>query len=40
MNVLVLAFFDKYMKGIGEIDLVKEAGKYPEIEILANLRTR
>lgn len=40
MNVLVLVFFDKYVKGIGEIDLVKEAGKYPEIEISANLKTR
>jgi hypothetical protein len=40
MNVLVPAFFDKYLKGTGEIDLVKEAGKYPEIEISANLKTR
>jgi len=40
MNVLVPAFFDKYLKGMGEIDLVKEAGKYPEIEISANLKTR
>jgi len=40
MNVLVLVFFDKYMKGMGEIDLIKKAGKYPEIEISANLKTR
>jgi pimeloyl-ACP methyl ester carboxylesterase len=40
MNVLVPAFFDKYVKGTGEIDLVKAAGKYPEIEISANLKTR
>jgi predicted dienelactone hydrolase len=40
MNVLVLAFFDKYVNGIGEIDLIKGAGKYPEIEISTNLKTR
>lgn len=40
MNVLIPAFFDKYLKGTGEIDLVKEAGKFPEIEISANLKTR
>ncbi len=40
MNVLVLAFFDKYVKDLGEIDVVKEAGKYPEIEISVNLKTR
>jgi hypothetical protein len=40
MNVLVPAFFDRYVKGMGEIDLVKKAGKYPEIEISANLKTQ
>ncbi|HEX9903196.1 MAG TPA: hypothetical protein VGB72_10080 [Acidobacteriota bacterium] len=40
MNVIIPAFFDKYVKGMGEIDLVKKAGKYPEIEISANLKTR
>jgi hypothetical protein len=40
MNVIIPAFFDKYVKGMEEIDLVKEAGKYPEIEISANLKTR
>lgn len=36
MNVLALAFFDKYVKQTGEIDLVKAAGRYPEIEIATN----
>lgn len=40
MNVIIPAFFDKYVKGMGEIDLVKAAGKYPEMEISANLKTR
>ena len=40
MNVIIPAFFDKYVKGMGETDLVKKAGKYPEIEISANLKTR
>jgi hypothetical protein len=40
MNVIIPAFFDKYMKGMEEIDLIKKAGKYPEIEISANLKTR
>jgi hypothetical protein len=40
MNVIIPAFFDKYVKGMEEIDLVKEAGKYPEIEISANLKIR
>jgi len=40
MNVLVLAFFDKYVNGMGEIDLAKAAGKYPEIELSANSKTR
>ena len=40
MNVIILAFFDKYLKGMEEIDLVKEAGKFPEIEISANLKNR
>jgi hypothetical protein len=38
--VIIPAFFDKYVKGMGEIDLAKAAGKYPEIEISANLKTR
>ncbi|MCJ7581475.1 MAG: hypothetical protein MUP98_13190 [Candidatus Aminicenantes bacterium] len=40
MNVIIPAFFDKYVKGMEEIDLVKEAGKYQGIEISANLKTR
>jgi pimeloyl-ACP methyl ester carboxylesterase len=40
MNVIIPAFFDKYVKGMGEIDLVKKAGKYPEIEISADLKSR
>jgi len=31
--------FDKYVKGEGEIDVVKEAKKYPEIEISVKLKT-
>jgi dienelactone hydrolase len=37
-NVIVLSFFDKYLKLDKEIDLVKEATKYPEIEISSNLK--
>jgi hypothetical protein len=37
MNVMVLAFFDKYLKEIKDIDLIKEASKYSEIEIVTNI---
>ena len=37
MNVIVLAFFDKYLKDKKEIDLIEQAKKYPEIEIVTNI---
>jgi len=37
MNVIVLAFFDKYLKEKQDIDLIKQAKIYPEIEIMTNL---
>jgi dienelactone hydrolase len=37
MNVIVLAFFDKYLKEKQEIDLIEQAKKYPEIEIATNI---
>ena len=37
MNVLVPAFFDKYLKEKLDIDLVQKAKAYPEIEIVTNL---
>ena len=38
MNVLVTAFFDKYLKEKQEIDLLKIAEKFPEIEIVSNIK--
>jgi hypothetical protein len=32
MNVIVPAFFDKYLKGDADIDLMELAKRYPEIE--------
>ena len=40
MNVLVLAFFDKYLNEGKEIDIIGLAEKYPEIEIAANRKKR
>ena len=37
MNNLVLAFFDKYLKGKKNINIVNKAQSYPEIEISTNL---
>jgi predicted dienelactone hydrolase len=37
MNVIVLAFFDKYLKNKKDIDLIEQAKKYPEIEIVTNI---
>lgn len=37
MNVIVLAFFDKYLKENKDINLIEQAKKYPEIEIAANI---
>jgi len=36
MNVIIPAFFDKYLKGKREIDLIETAKAYPEIEWAAN----
>ena len=36
-NVIIRAFFDKYLKENKEIDLIVEAKKYPEIEIDTNI---
>lgn len=36
MNVIVPAFFDKYLKDDAEIDLIERAKEYPDIEIVAN----
>jgi dienelactone hydrolase len=38
MNVLVTAFFDKYLKEKQDIDLIKEAKEYSEIEIVSNIK--
>lgn len=38
MNVIVLAFFDKYLKDKKDIDLIEQAKKYPEIEIVTNIK--
>lgn len=38
MNVMVLAFFDRYLNGENKIDLIELAKKYPEIEIDSNRR--
>ncbi len=38
MNVIVPAFFDKYLKNDADVDLIKRAKRYPEIEIIANIR--
>ena len=37
MNVIVVAFFDKYLKKQQDIDLIKQAKVYSEIEIMANI---
>jgi len=37
MNVIVLAFFDKYLKDKKDIDLIEQAKKYSEIEIVTNI---
>ena len=37
MNVIVLAFFDKYLKENKNINLIEQAKKYPEIEIATNI---
>jgi hypothetical protein len=36
-NVLVLSFFDKYLKNAKEINLLTEAAKFPEMEMASNL---
>jgi hypothetical protein len=40
INVSVLAFFDKYLKEIEDIDLVQKAKEYSEIEIATNIDGR
>ena len=37
MNVIALAFFDKYLKENNDINLIEQAKKYPEIEIATNI---
>ncbi len=37
MNVVVLAFFDKYLKEIEDIDFIQKAKEYSEIEIVTNI---
>ncbi|UCE39010.1 MAG: hypothetical protein JSW00_07255, partial [Thermoplasmata archaeon] len=37
MNVVVLAFFDRYLKEKKNIDLVQRAKEYSEIEIVTNI---
>jgi hypothetical protein len=37
MNVIVLAFFNKYLKENKYINLIEQANKYPEIEIATNI---
>jgi hypothetical protein len=37
MNVLIPAFFDQYLKDKKDIDLLKAASLYPEIEIASNI---
>jgi hypothetical protein len=37
MNVIVLGFFDKYLKENKDINLIEQAKKYPEIEIATNI---
>ncbi len=39
-DALVLSFFEKYLKNKKEIDLIKEATKFPEIEISSNLNSK
>ncbi len=38
MNVKVLNFFNKYLKGKQNIDLVNQAETFSEIEAVANLK--
>jgi hypothetical protein len=38
MNVMVPAFFDKYLKEKKDIDLVEKAKQYPEIEMVMNIQ--
>jgi hypothetical protein len=38
MNVMVLNFFDKYLREKQGIEILKEAGKFPEIEAVANIK--
>lgn len=37
MNVIVVAFFDKYLKKGQDIDLIKQAKAYSEIEVTVNI---
>ncbi|MFB0552616.1 MAG: alpha/beta hydrolase family protein [Phycisphaerae bacterium] len=37
MNVTILAFFDKYLKEKEDIDLVRKAKEYSEIEVVTNI---
>jgi hypothetical protein len=40
MNAIVPAFFDKYLMGRNDIDLIKQAKVFPEIEIATNLELK
>jgi len=39
MNVIIPAFFDKYLKGKQKIDIVERAKRYEEIEIATNIES-
>jgi len=38
MNVMILAFFDKYLKERQDINLIQRAKDYPEIELVTNIK--
>jgi len=38
MNVMILAFFDKYLKEKQDINLIQRAKDYPEIELITNIK--
>jgi len=40
MNVMVLNFFDKYLKEKKGIEILKEAEEFPEIEAAANINIK
>ncbi|MBN1272974.1 MAG: hypothetical protein JXB26_11960 [Candidatus Aminicenantes bacterium] len=40
MNVMVLNFFDKYLREKQDIDILKESEKFPEIEAVASIKIK